>query len=198
MSADELTSFLGEQRTCRFATTGPDGPHVAPVWFVWDGQALWVYSLTRSQRWANLARDPRVAVVVDDGHHYHELRGVEVEGEAVMVGPVPRTGGEDQPAPELAEPESLMAAKYFDPASQAAGADGTNPAADGSGTTPAADGSGTNPAADGSGANPAADTAPGMVHDGRHAWLRITPDKIVSWDFRKLATLSSRSPDSGG
>jgi PPOX class probable F420-dependent enzyme len=162
MSADELTSFLGEQRTCRFATTGPDGPHVAPVWFVWDGQALWVYSLTRSQRWANLARDPRVAVVVDDGHHYHELRGVEVEGEAVMVGPVPRTGGEDQPAPELAEPERLMAAKYFDPASQAA------------------------------------DTAPGMVHDGRHAWLRITPDKIVSWDFRKLATLPGRSPDSGG
>ena len=156
MSADELTSFLSEQRTCRFATTGPDGPHVAPVWFVWDGQALWVYSLTRSQRWANLARDPRVAVVVDDGHHYHELRGVEVEGEAVMVGPVPRTGGEDQQAPELSEPERLMAAKYFDPASQAAG------------------------------------TAPGMVHDGRHAWLRITPDKIVSWDFRKLATLPGR------
>jgi hypothetical protein len=23
-------------------------------------------------------------------------------------------------------------------------------------------------------------------HDGRHAWLRMTPDKIVSWDFRKL------------
>src|SRR5271165_3840874 len=23
-------------------------------------------------------------------------------------------------------------------------------------------------------------------HDGRHAWLRITPQKIVSWDFRKL------------
>jgi Pyridoxamine 5'-phosphate oxidase len=24
-------------------------------------------------------------------------------------------------------------------------------------------------------------------HDGRHAWLRITPEKIVSWDFRKMA-----------
>ncbi len=22
--------------------------------------------------------------------------------------------------------------------------------------------------------------------DGRHAWLRLTPDKVVSWDFRKL------------
>jgi PPOX class probable F420-dependent enzyme len=23
-------------------------------------------------------------------------------------------------------------------------------------------------------------------HDGRHAWLRITPQKIQSWDFRKI------------
>jgi PPOX class probable F420-dependent enzyme len=29
-----------------------------------------------------------------------------------------------------------------------------------------------------------------VVHDGRHAWLRVVPDKIVSWDFRKLATLA--------
>jgi PPOX class probable F420-dependent enzyme len=148
MSAEELDAFLGEQHTCRLATTGPDGPHVAPVWFVWDGQALWVYSLTRSQRWANVSRDPRVAVVVDDGHHYHELHGAEIEGQAAMVGPVPRTGDED--APELAEPERRMAAKYFD--------------------------------------------APAMTHDGRHAWLRITPLKLVSWDFRKLATLPERPP----
>ncbi len=145
MNAEELTSFLAEQRTCRLATAGPDGPHVAPVWFVWDGQALWVYSLTRSQRWANVTRDPRVAVVADDGHHYHELRGAEIEGQATVVGPVPRTGEQDPPAPELAEPELLMAAKYF-------------------------------------GAAP-------MTHDARHAWLRITPRKLVTWDFRKLAAL---------
>ena len=29
-----------------------------------------------------------------------------------------------------------------------------------------------------------------MVHDERHAWLRLTPEQIVSWDFRKLAGLS--------
>jgi PPOX class probable F420-dependent enzyme len=153
MSAEELSAFLGEQHTCRFATTGPDGPHVAPVWFVWDGQAIWVYSLTRSQRWANLSRDPRVAVVVDDGHHYHELHGVEIEGQATIVGPVPRTGQEGEAAPELAEPERLMAAKYFGHE------------------------------------NPTAGGGPAMTHDGRHAWLRVTPQKMVSWDFRKLATL---------
>ena len=26
-----------------------------------------------------------------------------------------------------------------------------------------------------------------MVYDGRHAWLRLTPTKITSWDFRKLS-----------
>ena len=153
MTAGELDAFLGAQRTCRFATTGPDGPHVAPVWFVWDGQAIWVYSLTRSQRWANVSRDPRVAVVVDDGHHYHELHGVEIEGQATIVGPVPRTGQESEVAPELAEPERLMAAKYFGHE------------------------------------NPTASGGPEMTHDGRHAWLRVTPLKMVSWDFRKLATL---------
>ena len=26
----------------------------------------------------------------------------------------------------------------------------------------------------------------GMFHDGKHGWLKVTPSKIVSWDFRKL------------
>ena len=150
MTEEERDAFLGEQRTCRLATLGPGGPHVSPVWFVWDGGALWVYSLTRSQRWTDLQRDPRVAAVVDGGEHYHELHGVEIEGEAAVVGPVPRTADEDPQTPELTEPERLMAAKYQHPGG-------------------------------------------GMIHDGRHAWLRITPAKITSWDFRKLASLPGRS-----
>ena len=149
MSAEERDAFLGEQRTCRLASLGPGGPHVSPVWFVWDGAALWVYSLTRSQRWTDIERDPRVAAVIDAGEHYHELHGVEIEGEAVVVGPVPRTADAEPGVPELAEPERLMAAKYEHPGG-------------------------------------------GMIHDGRHAWLRVTPAKITSWDFRKLATLPGR------
>jgi hypothetical protein len=29
----------------------------------------------------------------------------------------------------------------------------------------------------------------GHDNDGRHGWLRVTPLKIVSWDFRKNPTL---------
>ena len=39
MNAGEMEGFLGEERTCRLATLGPGGPHVSPVWFVWDAQA---------------------------------------------------------------------------------------------------------------------------------------------------------------
>ena len=31
MTNEELDAFLGQQRTCRLATLGPDGPHVSPV-----------------------------------------------------------------------------------------------------------------------------------------------------------------------
>ena len=33
-----------------------------------------------------------------------------------------------------------------------------------------------------------------MTYDGRHAWLRLTPEKIVSWDFRKLPEERRRLP----
>lgn len=139
MSTEELDEYLGSARTCRVATVGRDGsPHVTALWFAWDGQALWLTSIVKSQRWTDLQRDGRISVLVDGGHDYMELHGVEIRGTATPVGEAPRTG---EPVPELDRPEQIYADKY----------------------------------------------AGGQVHhDGRHAWLRIVPDKIVSWDFRKL------------
>lgn len=114
-------------------------PHVSALWFAWDGTALWLYSLTRSRRWSELRSDPRIAVVVDDGHDYGELRGVELAGETALVGEAPRTGVS---CPDLDTPERLFAAKYF--------------------------------------------VLDAMPHDGRHAWLRLVPEAVTSWDFRKL------------
>lgn len=143
MTPEELDTFLSEQRTCRVATVSTDGtPHASTLWFVWDGTSLWLYSITRSRRWSDLRRDGRIAVVVDSGEEYGELRGAELSGRVEFVGESPRTG---EPCPELVEPERLFTFKNF-----------------------------------------GLDTMP---HDGRHAWVRLTPDKVVSWDFRKLAGL---------
>lgn len=141
MTPAELDAFLAGQRVCRVATAGPGGhPHASALWYAWDGRALWLYSLTRSRRWADLRRDPRVAVLVDDGHAYGELRGAELSGSVVPVGEAPRSG---EACPELEEAERLFAGKYFGMAA--------------------------------------------MPHDGRHAWLRLVPRTVASWDFRKLA-----------
>jgi hypothetical protein len=139
MTPEELDGYLGSEHTCTVATVSHDGPHVTALWFVWDGTCVWLYSITRSQRWTDLQRDPRVALLVEAGEAYNELRGVEVHGTVEVVGEVPRTGGADD---ALAEPERLFAAKYQ------GGGD--------------------------------------MFHDGRHAWLKVTPSKVASWDFRKL------------
>jgi hypothetical protein len=110
MTSQELDEFLGYERTCRVATVRSDGtPHVIPMWFVWDGTGLWLNSLVRSQRWADLQRDPRVAVVIDAGIQYSDLRGVELAGRVTQVGEAPRT---NRPDPRLAEAELAFSRKY--------------------------------------------------------------------------------------
>ena len=111
MTEEERDVFLRTQSVCRVATIGPGGaPHVGALWFVWDGTALWLNSLTRSQRWTDLSRDARLSVVVDEGGaDFLRLRGVELSGRARTVGETPRTG---EPVEELREPERLFADKY--------------------------------------------------------------------------------------
>jgi hypothetical protein len=110
MTSDEVDAFLTHERSCRVATISTDGPHNTPLWFVWDGSALWLNSIVRSQRWADLQKDPRVSVVVDAGDLFTELRGVELRGTVTMVGEAPRTG---VPTDELVIPERLFARKYM-------------------------------------------------------------------------------------
>ena len=92
LTPEELDAYLATERTCTVATVSHDGPHVTALWFVWDGACIWLYSITRSQRWTDLQRDPRVALLIEAGEEYFELRGVEVSGRVETIGEVPRTG----------------------------------------------------------------------------------------------------------
>jgi hypothetical protein len=104
--------LLFVERTCRVCTVNRDGsPHISPIWFVWDGTAIWLNSLVESRRWRNIEHDPRVSVVVDRGDRLGRPRGVELMGEAFAVGEVPRGHTADM---ELVEPERLFGAKYSD------------------------------------------------------------------------------------
>jgi len=68
MTADEARAFLLERpRTAKLATVRADGrPHVAPVWFDLDGAQLVFTTWHTTVKAANLRRDPRVSLCVDD------------------------------------------------------------------------------------------------------------------------------------
>ena len=57
-------------------------PHSMPLWYVLRGGEIWIYTYAKSQKVKNLERDPRATLLVETGHEYHELRGVEIEAEA--------------------------------------------------------------------------------------------------------------------
>src|SRR3954454_25169035 len=88
MTPEELAEFLATERTCRVATLGKEGPHATPLWFGWDGENLWLYSIAKSERWTDVQRDPRIGIVMDSGVDYLELRGVEITGPDEVVGDV--------------------------------------------------------------------------------------------------------------
>ena len=143
MTPEEIDQYLLAERTCRVATVGANGePHVKPLWFVWVDGALWLNSIVKSQRWNDVVRSPKVAIVLDGGHDFMELHGVAIIGTAEVMGDAPRTELAPEGDPARAA-EEAFGAKY-------AGGQ--------------------------------------FMPDGRHAWLRIVPEKMTSWDFRKIQT----------
>lgn len=68
MTTEEYRRFLLEgTRTGKLATIRADGrPHVTPVWFLLDGDELVFTTWHESVKAANMQRDVRVSMCVDD------------------------------------------------------------------------------------------------------------------------------------
>lgn len=84
MTPDEYTRFLTERaRTMKVATVRADGrPHIAPVWFVLDGETIVFNTASDSLKGKHLRRDPRVSMCIDD--EAPPFAYVIIEGEASL------------------------------------------------------------------------------------------------------------------
>src|SRR5947199_9414459 len=70
--------FLEERRFAVVGTTNPDGsPHLAVMWYLLDGDDIIVNSAQRRIKDGNLAREPRMSLVVED-----EYRWIRIDGRA--------------------------------------------------------------------------------------------------------------------
>jgi PPOX class probable F420-dependent enzyme len=85
MSDDEIAEFVARSRTATMATLGPEGtPHLVAMWYaVVDGK-IWFETKAKSQKVVNLRRDDRITVSIEAGDTYDQLRGVAIEGRAVI------------------------------------------------------------------------------------------------------------------
>ena len=103
MTPAEYREFLAAgTRTLKLATVGPDGqPHVAPVWFVLDGETVVFTTGASTVKGKNLLRDPRVAMSVDDETPPYAFVLITGTAEAIHG------------APDLREWATRIAARYM-------------------------------------------------------------------------------------
>lgn len=90
MFSEKETAYLKSQRLARIATaSGESQPDVAPVGFDFDGTYFYVggYALSKTLKYKNVHRNPRVSLVVDDLESVKPWRprGIKVHGIADLT-----------------------------------------------------------------------------------------------------------------
>jgi PPOX class probable F420-dependent enzyme len=80
MSRSGLTpaqrAFLEEKRFAVVGSKNPDGsPHLAVMWYLLDGENIVVNSAQGRIKDRNLAADPRMSVLVEDGYRWIRVDG---------------------------------------------------------------------------------------------------------------------------
>ena len=83
MTPEQIDTYLREPHIADLATVRPDGsPHVAPVWFHYDGDKVMVIAETSAVKVGNIRHEPRVSVSI--ATHQEPYRYVIVNGTAVI------------------------------------------------------------------------------------------------------------------
>jgi nitroimidazol reductase NimA-like FMN-containing flavoprotein (pyridoxamine 5'-phosphate oxidase superfamily) len=85
LTAEELDEFLRTSRFGRLATANRVGePHITPLGYVYHDGAIYFHALREGRRGRDLAENPRVAFLVDDGvgpgETYRQRRGAILYG----------------------------------------------------------------------------------------------------------------------
>jgi PPOX class probable F420-dependent enzyme len=138
LSPEEQAAFFRERRKAALATIDKDGfPHVVAMNYVAADGAFYMTSYGKAQKVVNIRRNPRVALMIEAGDEYAELRGVMIRGRC-----------------EILEDEASVRAAFEARAGAQASASPVQPGA--------------------------------LASAPKRVVLKIVPDRVVSWDHRKL------------
>lgn len=87
MTDDEIGDYLRESRTIILVSNGKDGyPHPMPMWYyVDDDNVVYMTTFRKSQKINNLKKDPKVALLVESGDAYEQLKSVLIYTEVELL-----------------------------------------------------------------------------------------------------------------
>ena len=84
LSQDELERFLDQAHVAHLVTQRPNGkPHVAPVWYVWDGSRAVVMAGQDAIKVKNIGRNPAVSLSIAAAQRPYQY--VIIEGLATVT-----------------------------------------------------------------------------------------------------------------
>ena len=63
---NETNSFLKQTSVAVIGTTNSDGtPHLAPIWFTWEGNKAYMFTSRHSIKWRNIQQKPQATLCID-------------------------------------------------------------------------------------------------------------------------------------
>jgi PPOX class probable F420-dependent enzyme len=86
LTPEEQAVFLRDARKAALATLDKDGfPHIVAMNFLARDGAILMTSYGKAQKVINIQRNPKVAVMVETGRTYSDLRAVMIRGECEVI-----------------------------------------------------------------------------------------------------------------
>src|SRR5262244_615873 len=86
MTPEEQQQFLARARTMMLCTIDKDGyPHAVAMAFLVKDGCIYMTSFRKAQKVVNIRRNPKVAVMVESGKRYDELKGLMIRGRCEVI-----------------------------------------------------------------------------------------------------------------
>ncbi len=85
MSGDQLEGFLFQGRILRLASKGSEDLHVVPIWYLYENGKIYIQTAANSLKVKDMKGNSEVAMCVDVGDFYYDLKNVRMLGRGTIL-----------------------------------------------------------------------------------------------------------------
>jgi PPOX class probable F420-dependent enzyme len=86
LTEEEKQQYLRDRKTIILCSIDHHGyPHAVAMWFLAEGDTVLMTTYAKSQKIANIRRNPKVTLLAESGETYDTLKGVMIRGRAELV-----------------------------------------------------------------------------------------------------------------